>query len=129
ARGGGGFGAGFGPRGGVAAAAAAATAATAPVGAGNAGPGNTFVMCTGPVTYIGREAAQADIDNLKAAVQGLDSVAASAAAPAGVAQIEAFLPAVAPGTMELWLWKEYYKEGQELLFAVGDAVHEEARGI
>jgi 5-methyltetrahydropteroyltriglutamate--homocysteine methyltransferase len=115
ARGGGGFGAGFGPRGGVAAAAAAATAAAAPVGAGNAGPGNTFVMCTGPVTYIGREAAQADIDNLKAAVQGLD--------------VEAYLPAVAPGTIEHWLWNEYYKDDEELLFAVADALHEEYKAI
>ena len=29
------------------------------------------VVCTGPVTYIGQEALQRDIDNLKAAVQGL----------------------------------------------------------
>jgi len=115
ARGGGGFGAGFGPRGGVAAAAAAATAAAAPVGAGGAGATNTFVMCTAPVTYIGREAAQADIDNMKAAVKGRD--------------VEAYLPAVAPGTIEHWLWNEHYGSDEELLFAVADAVHDEYKAI
>src|SRR3954463_14748886 len=41
------------------------------------------VMCTGPVTYTGRAALQIDIDNLKAAMQGLNVT-------------EGFMPAIAP---------------------------------
>src|SRR5205085_8798153 len=44
------------------------------------------MVVTGPITYIGEQTARTDAANLKAAVDGLD--------------VEAFLPAVAPGTFE-----------------------------
>lgn len=89
-----------------------------PAGGGAfAGPGGRrqMVFCTGPIKYIGQAHYQEDIRNLKAAVQGLD--------------VEAYLPAVAPGTMEHWLRNEYYKDDEELLFAVADAMKEEYKAI
>jgi 5-methyltetrahydropteroyltriglutamate--homocysteine methyltransferase len=79
------------------------------------GNANPAIQCTGPLTYIGRDATQQDIDNLKSAVSGLD--------------VEAFLPAVAPGTIEHWLFNAHYASDEELLFAIADAMHEEYKLI
>jgi 5-methyltetrahydropteroyltriglutamate--homocysteine methyltransferase len=76
---------------------------------------NPTILCTAPLTYVGRQGTEMDIANLKAALDGL--------------QVEGFLPAVAPGTIEHWLYNEYYKTDEELLFAVADAMHEEYRLI
>src|SRR5207249_2643376 len=54
-----------------------------PTTSGNVNP---TILCSAPLTYIGKAATQVDIANLKAAIEGLD--------------VEAFLPAVAPGTIE-----------------------------
>jgi 5-methyltetrahydropteroyltriglutamate--homocysteine methyltransferase len=75
----------------------------------------TMVFCTGPIEFIGQELVQSDIRNLKAAVEGQN--------------VEAYLPAVAPGTMEHWLRNEYYKSDEEFLFAIADAMHEEYKAI
>jgi 5-methyltetrahydropteroyltriglutamate--homocysteine methyltransferase len=83
-----------------------------PTAGGNVNP---TILCTGPLTYIGREATELDIANLKSALDGLD--------------VEAFLPAVAPGTIEHWLFNQYYKTDEELLFAVADAMHHEYKLI
>jgi 5-methyltetrahydropteroyltriglutamate--homocysteine methyltransferase len=74
-----------------------------------------MVFCVGPIEYIGQPAATEDITNLKAAVQGLD--------------VEAYLPAVAPGTMEHWLRNEYYKSDEEFLYAIAEAMSSEYRAI
>jgi 5-methyltetrahydropteroyltriglutamate--homocysteine methyltransferase len=71
--------------------------------------------CTGPLTYIGKAAAEGDIQRLKAATAGLD--------------VEPFLPAVAPGTIEHWLWNDYYPDDESFLFAVADVMHEEYRAV
>jgi 5-methyltetrahydropteroyltriglutamate--homocysteine methyltransferase len=76
----------------------------------------TAYFCTGPLTYTGRERAQADIDRLRAAV-------------AGRAGVEAFLPAITPGTVEHWLSNEYYPDTETFLFAVADVLHEEYQAI
>jgi 5-methyltetrahydropteroyltriglutamate--homocysteine methyltransferase len=73
------------------------------------------IYCTGPIEYVGLDQAKEDIANLKAAVQGKD--------------VEAYLPAVAPGTIEHWLWNEHYKTDEEFLFAVADAMHQEYKAI
>ncbi len=82
---------------------------------GSASGRRQMVFCTGPVKYIGQAHYQEDIRNLKAAVAGKD--------------VEAYLPAVAPGTMEHWLRNEYYKDDEELLFAIADAMKEEYKAI
>ncbi|OGA70062.1 MAG: hypothetical protein A3G83_08970 [Betaproteobacteria bacterium RIFCSPLOWO2_12_FULL_68_20] len=76
---------------------------------------NRPVFCTGPIRYVGEKEARFDIDNLKAAVRGLD--------------VEPFLPAIAPGTIEHWLRNAYYRDEEELLYAVADAMHEEYKVV
>jgi len=72
--------------------------------------------CVEPLTYIGQDEVNADIANLKSALQGKNFE-------------EAFLPAVAPGTMEHWMKNEYYKTNEEYLFAIAAAMAEEYRAI
>ncbi len=76
---------------------------------------NPTVICTGPLKYVGAETTQQDIANFKAALQGL--------------VVEGFLPAIAPGTIEHWLFNDYYKSDEEFLYAIADAMHEEYRAI
>jgi 5-methyltetrahydropteroyltriglutamate--homocysteine methyltransferase len=73
-------------------------------------------VCTGPITFRGREAVQTDLDNFKAALAGLDYA-------------EAFVPAVGPGTVELQRANVYYNTEEEYLFAIADALKEEYRMI
>jgi 5-methyltetrahydropteroyltriglutamate--homocysteine methyltransferase len=72
--------------------------------------------CVEPLKYIGLEEVKSDIDNLKAALQGKQVE-------------EAFLPAIAPGTMEHWMKNEYYPSNEAYLFAIADAMHEEYKAI
>jgi 5-methyltetrahydropteroyltriglutamate--homocysteine methyltransferase len=78
--------------------------------------GRMRVACTGPLTYTGRAAVQADIANFKAALQGVQVE-------------EPYLPAIAPGTIEHWLKNEYYPNDEAFLFAIADAMHEEYKAI
>ncbi|HEX5370487.1 MAG TPA: cobalamin-independent methionine synthase II family protein [Dehalococcoidia bacterium] len=75
-----------------------------------------MVFCVGPIKYIGQDSYKEDIANMKAAMQGVSGV-------------EGYLPAVAPGTMEHWLYNEYYKTEEEFLFAIADAMAEEYKAI
>src|SRR5204862_1888359 len=43
--------------------------------------------------------------------------------------VEAYLPAIAPGTIEHWLWNDYYKSDEEFLTAIADAMHKEYKAI
>jgi 5-methyltetrahydropteroyltriglutamate--homocysteine methyltransferase len=72
--------------------------------------------CVEPLRYVGHAAVQFDIDNFKAALQGAGAE-------------EAFLPAVAPGTMEHWMKNEFYPDDEAYLFAIADAMHEEYKAI
>jgi len=72
--------------------------------------------CTEPLKYIGHAAVKFDIDNFKAALDGIRVE-------------EAFLPAVAPGTMEHWMKNEYYPDDEAYLFAIADAMHEEYKAV
>jgi len=80
------------------------------------GAGQQPVLCTGRIRYIGAEAVRADIENLRAALRG-------------VRVEEAYLPAVAPGTIEHWLRNEHYPTDEAYLFAIADAMREEYRAI
>jgi 5-methyltetrahydropteroyltriglutamate--homocysteine methyltransferase len=68
-----------------------------------------------PIRYVGQAKVARDIANLKAATAGLD--------------VEPYLPAVTPGTVEHWLFNEHYASDEELLFAIADAMAEEYRAI
>ena len=61
---------------------------------------------------------RADIANINAAMDAL-----------GSSEVEAFLPAVAPGTVEHWLYNQYYQTDEEFLFALADALHHEYKAI
>jgi len=71
------------------------------------------LVCTGPVTYTGREAVQADIANVKAALQG-------------VRYEEAFLPAASPRPPGK---NRYYGSEEEFEQACADALREEYLAI
>jgi len=75
-------------------------------------------VCVAPLRYVGQEAVQADIANLKAALAGVQG-----------RYVDAFLPAVAPGTIEHWLTNEHYETDDEYLDAIGEAMREEYRAI
>ncbi len=73
-------------------------------------------VCNGPITYRGRAAVETDIANFKAALssKGFE---------------EAFIPAVAPGTIELQRANHFYKTEEEFLYAIADAMKIEYKMI
>jgi 5-methyltetrahydropteroyltriglutamate--homocysteine methyltransferase len=75
-----------------------------------------WMRCTGPVKYAGQADLQADIDWLKAAVKD-------------VPHEEAFMTAISPSNVELDHRNEYYRTGEEYLFALADAMREEYKAI
>ena len=75
----------------------------------------TAYVCTGPLAYTGRAAAEADIGNLRAATRDLDA--------------EPYLPAITPGTVEHWLRNEYYPDDESFLGAIAGVLHEEYKTI
>jgi 5-methyltetrahydropteroyltriglutamate--homocysteine methyltransferase len=84
-----------------------------------AGRGNLAgreAVCVGPLRYIGHAAIRADVDNFKTALAGVDVV-------------DAFLPAVAPGTIEHWLRNEHYGSDEAYLAAIADAMKVEYEAI
>jgi len=73
-------------------------------------------MCTAPITYRGTAAVQTDLANFKTALQGRSFE-------------EAFIPAVAPGTIELQRANHFYKTEEDYLYALADAMKAEYRMI
>jgi 5-methyltetrahydropteroyltriglutamate--homocysteine methyltransferase len=73
-------------------------------------------VCVGPIKYTGQAELQRDIDNFKAALGG--------------AKVEeAFLPVAAPASVIPDRKNEYYKNDDELLAAIGEAMRTEYRMI
>jgi len=72
-------------------------------------------VCVGPLGYR-PEAVQRDIRNLKSALEGVDVV-------------DAFMPSVAPASIEAHFANEHYGTQEELLYAIADALREEYRAI
>ena len=70
-------------------------------------------VCTAPITYVGHDALQRDIDNLQAALHDTDRVA------------DAFLPVVAPASAVPIRHDQYYGSEEAFLYALADALHEE----
>jgi 5-methyltetrahydropteroyltriglutamate--homocysteine methyltransferase len=77
---------------------------------------SSTMVCVGPITYRGHEELQRDFENFRAAMNGANVE-------------EAFIPACAPGTIELQRRNEYYKNDEEFLFAIADAMKEEYKAI
>jgi 5-methyltetrahydropteroyltriglutamate--homocysteine methyltransferase len=72
--------------------------------------------CTGPIKYIGQAALAADLQNLKAALQG---------AP----RVDAFMPSVSPSSCAGFMENRYYASAEEHVAAVAEALREEYEGI
>jgi 5-methyltetrahydropteroyltriglutamate--homocysteine methyltransferase len=83
---------------------------------GRGGRGRGVDTCTGPVRYIGHEAVQADIANLKAAINGR-----------AIADI--FMPAISSAYVAATFANEYYRTHEEYEQAVSDAMREEYKAI
>jgi 5-methyltetrahydropteroyltriglutamate--homocysteine methyltransferase len=74
------------------------------------------MTCTGPITYKGQKQLQTDLDNLRAALQGLDPT-------------EVFVPSVSPTSIEDFNPNRHYKTGEEYVHAIAEAMHEEYKAI
>ena len=77
--------------------------------------GSSVALCKGPLTYVGQEITQSDIRNLKAAMKGVKG--------------EAYLPSIAPGTIEHWLQDDYYGDQEKFVYGIADAMHHEYKAI
>jgi 5-methyltetrahydropteroyltriglutamate--homocysteine methyltransferase len=74
------------------------------------------MACTSPLTYKGQAALKAELDNLKAALKGID-----------VADV--FVPCISPANIEDWNENKYYETNDQYLFAIADAMNVEYRTI
>jgi 5-methyltetrahydropteroyltriglutamate--homocysteine methyltransferase len=73
-------------------------------------------VCTGPISYTGQAELARDIENFKAALNGVDVE-------------EAFLPVAAPASVIPDRKNEYYKSEEDLIRAIGAAMHTEYKMI
>jgi 5-methyltetrahydropteroyltriglutamate--homocysteine methyltransferase len=78
--------------------------------------GKTTPAVTGPLSYTGHAEIQRDIANLKGALEHVDVE-------------EAFLPVVAPGSIQPDLKNEYYASDEELFKALAETLHDEYKAI
>ncbi|HLH25487.1 MAG TPA: cobalamin-independent methionine synthase II family protein [Chloroflexota bacterium] len=74
------------------------------------------LVCTGPITYVGQHDVQTDVENLRAALQGVPAA-------------EAFMTAISPNNLALNYRNAYYRTHDEYLLALADAMREEYRAI
>jgi 5-methyltetrahydropteroyltriglutamate--homocysteine methyltransferase len=74
------------------------------------------MVCTGPISYKGHAQVQADIANLRSALEGKNVR-------------DAFMPAISPTNVEDWQRNRHYRTQEEFLFAIADAMREEYRAI
>ncbi len=81
------------------------------------GPPTELPVCTGPITYTGMGELTAELTRLKAALAGVD--VAGAFVPVASAPLCAF------GARN----NEYYKSGEEYLFAFAEAMNQEYKAI
>lgn len=70
----------------------------------------------GPISYRGQDAIQSDIRRLKAAAKAAGAK-------------EAFIPCVAPSSVAPDREDRHYKNEEECLFAIADALHEEYKAV
>ena len=73
-------------------------------------------VCVGPISYTGQAELQRDIDNFKAALKGIEVT-------------EAFMPVAAPASVIPDRKNEYYKSEEDLIHAIGQAMHTEYKMI
>jgi 5-methyltetrahydropteroyltriglutamate--homocysteine methyltransferase len=76
------------------------------------------VVARGPLKSKGPAAIQRQLDTFKAAIER-----------SGAKIEEAFVPVLAPGWLDHFIFNEYYKTEEEFLFALADAIGEEYRAV
>ena len=76
----------------------------------------TDVVCNAPISYTGQTAVQMDVQNLKAACASVEAE-------------EAFITAVAPGSIITRRINQYYPSEEVFLFAIADAMKTEYKAI
>lgn len=76
----------------------------------------TRYACTGPLKYVGHDQVAADIAHLKAALKGASPV-------------DVFMPSVSPSSCVGLMENRHYKNEDEHLYAVADALREEYQAI
>ena len=69
-------------------------------------------VCSGPITYTGQSALQRDIDNFKAALDGVEVA-------------DAFLPVAAPASVESGRINAHYSSEEEYVYALAEALRVE----
>jgi 5-methyltetrahydropteroyltriglutamate--homocysteine methyltransferase len=74
------------------------------------------VFCSAPLRYTGHAFLNKEIEDFKAGLHNQKYA-------------DAFLPAVAPGTIEHWMKNDYYPSDEAYLMAIADAMHEEYQAI
>lgn len=81
-------------------------------------PTRERVIVSGPIKTKGIAATQRQLDCFKAAI-----------ARSGVAVDEAFVPALAPGWLDHFIYNEQYKTDEEFVYALADAMSDKYRAI
>jgi 5-methyltetrahydropteroyltriglutamate--homocysteine methyltransferase len=75
-----------------------------------------LIVCAAPIKYKGHAQIKAELEALKAALQGVNAT-------------EAFVPAIAPSNIETTTPNAYYPSAEEYVFAIADAMREEYKAI
>jgi 5-methyltetrahydropteroyltriglutamate--homocysteine methyltransferase len=88
---------------------------TAGIALGDTAEQPKFPVQVGPVTYIGQDLVQADIANMKAAMEANGAE-------------EGFITAISPGSASR-IGNDYYKTEEEFIYACADALKEEYKAI
>jgi 5-methyltetrahydropteroyltriglutamate--homocysteine methyltransferase len=86
------------------------------IGGAHSGSAQPRWACTGPIKYIGHDALKADLENLKRALQAF-------------APVDVFVPSVSPSSCAGLMENRYYKNDEEHLIAVAEAMREEYEAI
>jgi 5-methyltetrahydropteroyltriglutamate--homocysteine methyltransferase len=74
------------------------------------------MVCAGPIKYKGHAQLKSDLEDLKAALKGVNAT-------------EAFVPAIAPSNVETTTPNEYYPNDEAYVFAIAEAMREEYKAI
>ena len=82
----------------------------------HSGTQSTRYACTGPLKYVGHKQVEADIANLKAGLKGASPV-------------DVFMPSVSPSSCVGLMENRHYRDDEEHLYAVAEALREEYQAI
>jgi 5-methyltetrahydropteroyltriglutamate--homocysteine methyltransferase len=79
-------------------------------------------FCVDALAYKGQALVQRDIANFKSALAAVQDLPHAS-------EVEPFLPAVAPGTIEHWLNDDHYPDDESFVYAIADVMREEHQAI